>query len=246
MKEFQIQRIIFHFDNGTIILKVGRKKIRLSNMHAGIEGAKRSAKFNVKRLITLMGRSRSKSDRIDWGTKKKRADILATIDFGCDFIDGTCQHYRRTDHPQCCCVGCANSHGYLDRDYQCFHPDETQTYLDNYHGLLGFWRPKIGCTLPRWLRSVTCQVHNCLPYNDDPKRHIERETIRFLGSLPIIDKAIPLSNYLKYKATHTFDGIKYKIIKIEKGIAKCITWEGKRVDIDIKGMIVPETIQWRR
>lgn len=107
-------------------------------------------------------------DSIDDGWKSKSAiGHIKRLKRGTTDINFRCDESRCKDKwvdpdqskQMCCCYGCSYSCGYLTGEV--IELKNIQTYLDNWNKLSGFWRPDIGCILPRELRSITCVTYSC-------------------------------------------------------------------------------------
>ena len=97
---------------------------------------------------------------------------LAQIDpgcFNCEFKDGFCRtHPKPPSRPDCrpgygsCCADCFSNQGYLG-GHGCPLITDSQTlalYEQHFKPNDGFRTPN-GCSLPREVRSFTCQAHCC-------------------------------------------------------------------------------------
>lgn len=130
--------------------------------------------------------------------------IKQDIKIPCDFRDNTCSKYRsdganatpphqRIGHNApnaivigCCCYNCAVCKGYLT-----FIPkDAEHVYVNKFDTDFGFWRPNVGCILPKVLRSPTCVGFVCNAYKHCLTKH-EHALINALASL------ISLNNFTK-------------------------------------------------
>lgn len=101
------------------------------------------------------------------------------VDFGCGGTN--CSEIWGTTAEKRCCEICAKSRG-------CFSWDEAITaspeyYSEKYDSENGFWRPNIGCILPREKRSLTCVKYRCYKVDEEPKK----ELLKFYDGL---DKAL--------------------------------------------------------
>lgn len=75
----------------------------------------------------------------------------------CDFDEnGVCS--ARTDSA-CCCSNCGHDVGYFKKIRDAVN--RVDEYASKYNEVDGFWRHKIGCTLPRELRSTVCTAFIC-------------------------------------------------------------------------------------
>jgi hypothetical protein len=101
-----------------------------------------------------------------WEEREAIAEKTANIDFGCDFKGNTCRamrDYRRG----CCCQSCNSRHGYLGK----INPSAFSEILALFDRVWGFWRPDVGCVLPRKWQSPTCLFFACLPFMNETDRH---------------------------------------------------------------------------
>lgn len=60
---------------------------------------------------------------------------------------------------KCCCINCAFDVGYFKKIRG--SANTVDEYASKYDEKNGFWRPNIGCILPRELRSATCTAFIC-------------------------------------------------------------------------------------
>lgn len=66
----------------------------------------------------------------------------------------------------CCCISCGNSRGHL---HNFILESNLGVYEKLHKRVIGFWRPRKGCSLPIELRSSICLYHNCAALPE--KRH---------------------------------------------------------------------------
>ena len=98
------------------------------------------------------------------------------LDFNCNFVEGRCKDRHgkpitsARESYMCCCSECYNMKGHLRSHI-------LESSIDTYNELFkedtGFWRPDIGCPLPRELRSPLCLYFNC--HDDLEFKHIANE-----------------------------------------------------------------------
>jgi hypothetical protein len=101
-----------------------------------------------------------------WEEGEAIAEKTAKIDFGCDFKGNTCRAMRE-DYRGCCCQSCNSRHGYLQK----IKPSAFNEILSLFDRVWGFWRPGVGCILPRKWQSPTCLFYGCLPFMKEKDRH---------------------------------------------------------------------------
>lgn len=118
-------------------------------------------------------------------------NISKYIDFECDFGKGTNKNLCKRDVKWtasytngqikrlqaagiCCCIGCADTRGHLRSFILESHLD---IYNKLYKKVIGFWRPRRGCSLPRELRSSTCLYFNCV---NSIEKHSTLDKMRFV------------------------------------------------------------------
>lgn len=95
------------------------------------------------------------------------------VDFGC----GGTNCSEGWDTEKRCCEVCARCRG-------CFSWDDEMTaspeyYSEKYDSENGFWRPNIGCTLPREKRSLVCIKYRC----DKVREKSKKEFLKFSNRL---------------------------------------------------------------
>jgi hypothetical protein len=94
-----------------------------------------------------------------WEEREAIAEETAKIDFGCDLKENTCKAMRE-DRRGCCCESCKSSHGYLEA----IKPCAFNEILSLFDRVWGFWRPGVGCTLPRKWQSSVCVFFACVSF----------------------------------------------------------------------------------
>jgi hypothetical protein len=100
-----------------------------------------------------------------WEEREAIAEKTAKIDFGCDFKGNTCKAMREVKRGGCC-QSCKDSHGYLET----IKPSAFSEILSLFDSVWGFWRPGIGCRLPRKWQSSVCLFFACVPFMKDKDR----------------------------------------------------------------------------
>lgn len=101
-----------------------------------------------------------------WEEREAIAEKTSKIDFGCDFKGNTCIAMRE-NYRGCCCHSCNSRHGFLEK----IKPSAFNVILSLFDRVWGFWRPGVGCALPRKWQSPTCLFYACLPFMKDKDRH---------------------------------------------------------------------------
>lgn len=101
-----------------------------------------------------------------WDEREAIAEKTANIDFGCDFKGNTCRAMREKRRG-CCCQSCNSRRGYLEK----INPTAFNEILSLFDRVWGFWRPEVGCVLPRKWQSPTCLFFACLPFMNQKDRH---------------------------------------------------------------------------
>ena len=101
-----------------------------------------------------------------WEEREAIAEKTADINFGCDFEGNTCIAMRKT-YRGCCCQSCNSKQGFLEK----IKPSAFNEILSFYDRVWGFWRPGVGCILPRKWLSPTCLFYACLPFMKEQDRH---------------------------------------------------------------------------
>lgn len=115
-----------------------------------------------------------------WSVWYKLADATHLVNFKCDFKNGVCRMRRTPDYikdtyyhknkrfiKMCCCSGCYGQIGYLKS-----LPNRMSALcgvakkFDGGRWKRGFWRPDVGCILPRKFRSTICLTHHCSSGHD--------------------------------------------------------------------------------
>ncbi len=104
-------------------------------------------------------------------------NVTGYIDMGCDFEDGLCVKERANKAPHkesCCCYSCAGAQGYLNG--QVLTDEQFKICSESYDSVTGFWRPSVGCILPRKHRSPTCVFYACQASHEllDTLYHLRR------------------------------------------------------------------------
>jgi hypothetical protein len=97
-----------------------------------------------------------------WEEREAIAEKTAKIDFGCAFEGNTCRAMRANSRG-CCCQSCNSSHGYLEA----IKPAAFSEVLRLFDRVGGFWRPGVGCTLPRKWQSSVCLFFACRPFMNE-------------------------------------------------------------------------------
>lgn len=101
-----------------------------------------------------------------WEEREPIAEETARIDFGCDFKGNTCKAMR-VNRRGCCCQSCNSSHGYLEA----IKPSAFNEILSLFDRVWGFWRPGVGCILPRKWQSSVCLLFACLHFMKENDMH---------------------------------------------------------------------------
>src|ERR1700730_4162842 len=101
-----------------------------------------------------------------WEEREAIAEKAAKIDFGCEFNGNTCRAMRET-YRGCCCQSCNSRHGYLEK----IKPSAFNEFLSLFDRVWGFWRPGVGCILPRKWQSPTSVFYACLLCMEEQERH---------------------------------------------------------------------------
>jgi hypothetical protein len=123
-----------------------------------------------------------------WDEREAIAAETARIDFGCDFKGNTCKAMRENSRG-CCCQSCNSSHGYLEA----IKPSAFKEILSLFDRVWGFWRPDIGCTLPRKWQSSVCLFFACLPFMKENDRQGLVQISNTAGNPEAINKALALA-----------------------------------------------------
>jgi hypothetical protein len=101
-----------------------------------------------------------------WEEREAIAEETAKIDFGCDFDGDTCRAMRE-NRRGCCCQSCNSAHGYLET----IKPSAFDEILSRFDRVWGFWRPGVGCILPKKWQSSVCLFFACVPFMEEKNRH---------------------------------------------------------------------------
>jgi len=120
-----------------------------------------------------------------WEEREAIAGKTAKIDFGCDFKGNTCRAMRENNRG-CCCQSCNSRHGYL----QTIKPSAFNEVLSLFDRVWGFWRPGVGCILPRKWQSSVCLFFACLPFMKEKDRHDLVQISERAGNPEPISKAL--------------------------------------------------------
>lgn len=123
-----------------------------------------------------------------WEEREAIAEKTASIDFGCDFKGNTCVAVREK-YRGCCCQSCNSRHGFLEK----IKPSAFNEILSLYDRVLGFWRPGVGCVLPRRWLSPTCLFYACLPFMKEQDRHDLVQISESAGNPEAIGKALAVT-----------------------------------------------------
>jgi hypothetical protein len=117
-------------------------------------------KPNPNWLMTFLRASvRGRDFGRNWTERERIAAATATFDYDCRFnAEGGCKSYPKpVKNPRLCCQGCYDSVGYLST----IPAAAVAPLAALFDNKLGFWRPGVGCTMPRKWRSVTCLRYQC-------------------------------------------------------------------------------------
>ena len=118
-----------------------------------------------------------------WEERETIAEKTAKIDFGCDFKGNTCTAMRE-NYRGCCCQSCNSRRGYLQK----IKPTAFNEILSLFDRVWGFWRPEVGCILPRKWQSPICLFYFCLPFIQKKERDDLVQISESVGSpKPIVD-----------------------------------------------------------
>ena len=123
-----------------------------------------------------------------WEEREAIAERTATIDFGCDFHRNTCRAMRENSRG-CCCQSCNSSHGYLEA----IKPSAFNEILSLFDRVWGFWRPGVGCILPRKWQSSVCLFFACLPFMNEKDRQDLVQISESAGNPEPISKALAVA-----------------------------------------------------
>lgn len=120
-----------------------------------------------------------------WEERETIAEKTAKIDFGCDFEGNTCRAMRENVRG-CCCQSCNSRHGYLEK----IKPSAFNEILSLFDRVWGFWRPGVGCILPRKWQSPTCLFYACFSFMKKKDRQDLVQISKNAGNPDAIGKAL--------------------------------------------------------
>lgn len=123
-----------------------------------------------------------------WEEREAIAEKTATIDFGCAFEGNTCRAMRE-NRRGCCCQSCNSRHGYLEA----IKPSAFNEILCLFDRVWGFWRPGVGCILPRKWQSSVCLFFACLPFMKENDMQGLVQISKAAGNPQAINKALALA-----------------------------------------------------
>jgi hypothetical protein len=123
-----------------------------------------------------------------WEEREAIAEQTARIDFGCDFKGNTCKAMRENSRG-CCCQSCNSSHGYLEA----IKPSAFNEILSLFDRVWGFWRPGVGCILPRKWQSSVCLFFACLPFMKENDMQGLVQISKTAGNPKAINKTLALA-----------------------------------------------------
>jgi hypothetical protein len=123
-----------------------------------------------------------------WEEREAITEKTAKINFGCDFEENTCRAMRE-NYRGCCCQSCNSRHGYLQK----IKPSAFNEILSLFDRVWGFWRPGVGCILPRKWQSPTCLFYACLPFMKESDRHDLVQISESAGNPKPIGEALVLA-----------------------------------------------------
>jgi hypothetical protein len=123
-----------------------------------------------------------------WEEREATAEKIARINFGCDFKENTCKAMRENSCG-CCCQSCNSSHGYLEA----IKPSAFNEILPLFDRVWGFWRPDVGCILPRKWQSSVCLFFACLQFMKENDRRGLVQISNTAGNPEAINKALALA-----------------------------------------------------
>jgi hypothetical protein len=112
-----------------------------------------------ERNIIVVTKEAMRVRGFDVETYRSLARQTESIDYDCDFRDGTCRSQRTEDRS--CCSRCADTFGYWRKEGGTLDEDTVKALADIYDAKTGFLRDGCGCILPRELRSPTCLYIFC-------------------------------------------------------------------------------------
>ena len=108
----------------------------------------------------------------DLETYKKLAKRTETIDYDCDFHNGTCKGMLLGGGG--CCHHCAPGFGYWRKESGALDEASIRAMAEYFDPHTGFMRAGVGCILPRELRSPTCLYVFC---SEDEMSGEDREVL---------------------------------------------------------------------
>ena len=123
-----------------------------------------------------------------WEEREAIAEKTATIDFGCAFDGNTCRAMRE-NRRGCCCQSCNSRLGYLEA----IKPCAFNEILSLFDRVWGFWRPGVGCILPRKWQSSVCLWFACLPFMKEKGRQGLVQISKTAGDPKPISDALALA-----------------------------------------------------
>ena len=123
-----------------------------------------------------------------WEEREAIAEKTATIDFGCAFDGNTCRAMRENRRGGCC-QSCNSRHGYLGA----IKPSAFNEILSLFDRVWGFWRPGVGCILPRKWQSSVCVFFACLPFMSEKDRHDLVQISESAGNPEPVSKALAVA-----------------------------------------------------
>jgi hypothetical protein len=123
-----------------------------------------------------------------WEKREAIAERTTKINFGCDFKGNTCRAMRE-NYRGCCCQSCNSRHGYLEK----IKPSAFDEIVCLFDRVWGFWRPEVGCILPRKWQSPTCLFYACLPFMKEKDRRDLVQISQSAGNPKPIGNALALA-----------------------------------------------------
>lgn len=125
------------------------------------------------------------------------------FNYPCDFNEeGVCS---ARSNSKCCCSNCTLDVGYFKKIRSA--TKRVDEYASKFDKTYGFWKPGVGCILPRELRSTTCTAFICATTRERFK-YINNGTIAefmkilyFYNDLSPKDKKKLNKLYIKIKNT---------------------------------------------
>lgn len=107
---------------------------------------------------------------LSWDFYEHFASLSEFVDCGCDFVEGKCARIRKdTYYKACCCDECYSRVGFQRN----INLGTADILADFFEPNKGFWRPDVGCALPRKYRSTVCLRYYC--GHVAPKSEIEKQ-----------------------------------------------------------------------